>query len=159
MSKFFSGLNLVNATRLSITNHNPHEPAISVNGEKLSYRDIEFGSLKITGNKTYSLDESDGQYYQVLNTNSEIEVAFEETDAGKVTAGQFVPSGDSMFKQQSPAPIAYIDKTGRLGSANLWNALFVANIMGYVDVDKATNTYNHGLCPAGSAEHEGLFLR
>jgi hypothetical protein len=159
MAKVFSGLKLIDATRLSITNHNPHEPAISVNGSQLSYRDIEFGSLKITGNKTYSLDESDGRYYQVLNTNSEIEVVFEETDAGKVTAGQLVPSGDSMFKQQSPAPFAYIDKTGRLGSANLWNALFVANIMGYVDVDKASRTYNHGLCPAGSAVHEGLFLR
>ena len=31
--------------------------------------------------------------------------------------------------------------------------------MGYNDVDKANNTYNHGLVPAGSDTHGNLFLR
>jgi hypothetical protein len=89
-----------------------------------------------------------------------IDVKFEEEiQAGKVQSGQIIPAGDQLFKQQSPAPFAYIDTTGRLGSANLWNQLYVANVMGYVDIHKGVNTYNHGLVPQGSAEHGGLFLR
>jgi hypothetical protein len=105
-------------------------------------------------------DADDGNFYKILNENSKIEVKFEEQiQSGKVVAGQIIPAGDQLFKQQSPAPFAYIDTTGRLGSANLWNQLFVANVMGYVDVDKGVNTYEHGLVPKGSAEHGGLFLR
>ena len=160
MVKIFSGLKLVDATRISITNSNPSEPAIKVNGEKLSYKDINFGPLKVTDDRAYTLDSSDNVFYPVLHTNSEIIVKAEvESEPGKLAPGQVIPAGSSLFKQQSPAPFAYIDTTGRLGSSNLWNNLFVANVMGYVDVDKAGHTYNHGLCPAGSAEHEGLFLR
>ena len=160
MTKPFSGLKLIDATRLSITNCNPSEPAIKVNGEQLSYKDINFGPLQITDNRALTLDSSDGLFYPVLHTNSEIIVKAEaESIPGKLAPGQIIPAGSSLFKQQSPAPFTYIDTTGRLGSANLWNSLFVANVMGYVDVDKAANTYNHGLCPAGDSVHDGLFLR
>jgi hypothetical protein len=159
-TKYIHGLQLVNATRLSILNHNPHHPSISVNGSQLSYRDIELGPLKLSDSKAYTLDESDGNYYQILNTNSEIVVKEEaEVEIGKLAPGQIIPAGSSLFKQQSPAPFAYIDKTGRLGSSNLWNILFEANVMGWVDVDKAASTYNHGLVPAGDSVHEGQFLR
>jgi hypothetical protein len=160
MAKPFSGLKLVDATRISITNSNPQLPAISVNGAKLSYKDINFGPLKVTDDRAYTLDTSDNVFYPVLHTNSEIIVKAEaEAEPGKLAPGQIIPAGSSLFKQQSPAPFCYIDTTGRLGSANLWNNLFVANVMGYVDVDKATHTYNHGLCPAGDSVHDGLFLR
>jgi hypothetical protein len=165
--KHINGLQLLSATRVSVTNHNPNEHSISVNGQQLSYSDIDLGALKLTDSKAYALDESDGKHYEILHTNSNFTPQFEEEEeeeddaptGGKVLVGQIIPSGDNLFKQQSPAPFAYIDTTGRLGSANLWHNLFVANIMGYVDVDKATNTYRHGLCPQGSADHGGLFLR
>jgi hypothetical protein len=150
---------------VSVTNHNPNEHSISVNGRQLSYADINLGALKLTDNKTYTLDESDGKHYEILHTNSDFTIQFEEEDeegapiGGKVQTGQIIPSGDNLFKQQSPAPFAYIDTTGRLGSANLWHNLFVANVMGYVDIDKGSSTYRHGLCPEGSADHGGLFLR
>ena len=163
--KHTHGLQLLSATRVSITNHNSDEHSISVNGRQLSHEDMDLGALKLTSNKAYTLDESDGNHYEILHTNSDFTIQFEEEDeegaptGGKVQTGQIIPSGDNLFKQQSPAPFAYIDTTGRLGSANLWHNLFVANIMGYVDVDKATNTYRHGLRPQGSADHGGLFLR
>jgi len=163
--KHIHGLKLLNATRLTLLNHNKEKPAISVNGAQLSYRDIDLGTLQLTPSAVTVQDEADGQYYPVLHTNSQIEVKLEEENeaepetAGKLQPGQIVTTGNSLFKQQSPAPFAYIDTSGRLASANLWKQLFVANVMGYVDTDKATNTYNHGLCPAGSATHGGLFLR
>jgi hypothetical protein len=160
MTKAFSGLQFVEATRISIANCNPNENSISVNGRKLSYKEVDTGVLRITENGAYTLDEADGVYYKVLNTNSEIVVkSEEEVQPGKLAAGQIIPAGSSLFKQQSPAPIAYIDRSGRLGSANLWTNIFVENVMGFVDIDKAENTYNHGLVPAGSDVHEGLFLR
>ena len=159
-SKLLSGLKLIGGTRLSLNNSNPREHAITVNGAQLSYNDIALGALQITDNKVYSLDEEDGQYYQILNTNSEIEIKFEdEVQTGKVASGQIIPAGASLFKQQSPAPFVFIDTTGRLGSANLWKSLWVANVMGYADVDKGSNTYKHGLVPEGSDVHDGLFLR
>ena len=72
-TKVISGLRLIGGTRLSLNNSNPREHAITVNGAQLSYNDIALGALQITDNKVYSLDEEDGQYYQILNTNSEIE--------------------------------------------------------------------------------------
>ena len=159
-SKHISGLRLLNATRLALTNHDASVPTIAVNGRKLSHADIDLGTLLIANGTVKTKDAVDGNYYEVLNSNSKIDVRFEEeVQAGKVQSGQIIPAGDQLFKQQSPAPFAYIDTTGRLGSANLWNQLFVANIMGYVDIDKGVNTYNHGLVPQGSAEHGGLFLR
>ena len=159
-TKNISGLRLLNATRLRITNHDTSEASISVNGRKLSHKDIDLGTLQIDNSKVYTLDATDGNYYEVLNTNSKIDVKLEEeVQAGKVASGQIIPAGNQLFKQQSPAPFAYIDTTGRLGSSNLWQSLFIANVMGYVDIDKHLNTYNHGLVPAGSATHGGLFLR
>ena len=108
MNKHTHGLQLVRATRINVTNHNASQPSISVNGAQLSYRDLDLGSLQITANKTYTLDEADGQYYQVLNTNSEIDIKFEEeVQPGKVASGQIIPAGNQLFKQQSPAPFAY----------------------------------------------------
>ena len=164
-NKRHSGLALLDATRLALSNHSPTEPSISVNGRALSYRDVDLGALKLTDGKAFTLDESDGNHYELLHTNSNFTISLEEEDdegtptGSKVSQGQIIPSGDNLFKQASPAPFAYIDTTGRLGSANLWHNLFVANVMGYVDVDKDTSTYRHGLCPEGSADHGGLFLR
>ena len=163
--KHTHGLQLISATRVSVHNSNANEHSISVNGRQLSYADIDLGALKLTDNKAYTLDESDGNYYEILNSNSEFTIELEEKDeegeptGSKVQQGQIIPSGENLFKQASPAPFVYIDTTGRLGSANLWHNLFVANVMGYVDVDKGTSTYRHGLCPEGSADHGGLFLR
>ena len=128
-TKHISGLRLLNATRLALTNHDTSVPTIAVNGRKLSHADIDFGTLLIANGTVKTKDAVDEQYYEVLNSNSKIDVRFEEeVQAGKVQAGQIIPAGDQLFKQQSPAPFAYIDTTGRLGSANLWNQLFVANI-------------------------------
>ena len=163
--KRHSGLALLDATRLALSNHSPTEPSISVNGRALSYRDVDLGALKLTDGKAYTLDESDGNHYELLHTNSNFTIVLEEEDdegtptGSKVTEGQIIPSGQNLFKQASPAPFAYIDTTGRLGSANMWHSLFVANVMGYVDVDKGPSTYRHGLCPEGAADHGGLFLR
>ena len=165
-TKHTHGLQLVSATRVSVSNTNPNEHSITVNNRQLSFRDIDLGGLKLTDdNKVLALDKADNVYYEVLHTNSDFQAQLEEEDdagepvGSKLLEGQIIPSGNSLFKQASPAPFAYIDTSGRLGSANMWSSLFVANVMGYVDVDKATNTYNHGLCPAGSATHGGLFLR
>ena len=159
MNKHTSGLVLLDATRLSLSNYNPDLHAITVNGLQLSYRDIELASIKITDNKAYVLDDSDGKYYEIIHTNSDIEIKFEEETSAKVQTGQIIPAGDALFKQQSPAPFCYIDKTGRLASSNLWTSVWEANQMGFVDVDKGLNTYKHGLCPEGSDIHENLFLR
>ena len=164
-TKHTHGLQLLSATRVSVHNSNPNEHSISVNGRQLSYADLDLGALRLTDSKAYTLDESDGKHYEILHTNSDFTIQFEEEDdagtptGGKVQTGQIIPSGDNLFKQQSPAPFAYIDTTGRLGSANLWHNLFVANVMGYADADKGSSTYQHGLCPEGSADHGGLFLR
>ena len=157
--KNLSGLVLVDATRLSLTNANPNLNAITVNGKKLSYADIDLGPFQITSTQVQAKDPTDNKYYEVLHKNSQLVVQEDQAQVGKLKEGQIIPAGNNLLKQQSPAPIAYIDTTGRLGSANLWSALFVANIMGYVDVDKGNSTYNHGLVPAGSATHGGLFLR
>ena len=52
--KHTHGLQLLSATRVSVTNHNPNEHSISVNGRQLSYADINLGALKLTDNKTYT---------------------------------------------------------------------------------------------------------
>ena len=160
-TRHISGLALIDGTRLRLVNHDDTLPAITVNGKTLSYRDLHLGSIRITANKAFALDESDGQYYEIIHSNSDIEIKF-DADAGqpaKVQTGQIIPAGDSLFKQQSPAPFAYIDTTGRLASANLWTSVWDANVMGYNDVDKGNSTYNHGLVPAGSDTHGNLFLR
>ena len=157
--KPLNGLVLLDATRLSLTNANPNLNTINVNGKKLSYADIDLGPLQLTSTQVQARDPTDNKYYEVPHKNSQIQVEIDVDQGGKIKGGAIIPGGNDLFAQQSPAPFAYIDTTGRLGSSNLWKSLFVANIMGYVDVDKATNTYNHGLVPAGSATHGGLFLR
>ena len=161
-NKSVNGLQLIDGTRLSLANYNPQIPSITINGKKLSHRDINLGNLKIDdAGKLFTLDNSDNTYYELLNTNSQIQVKFDEESqqVGKVQEGQIVVAGNNLIKQNSPAPFVYVDESGRLGSSNLWGNIWIANVMGYADVDKASSTYNHGLCPAGSANHGGLFLR
>ena len=157
-AKYYSGLRLVDATRIAITNHDTSQASISVNGRPLGYQDVALGPLQITATDVKTRDPADNQYYAVLNTNSDIVVQEDPNAVAKVKPGQLMVAGANLNKQQSPAPFAYIDTAGKLNSANLWHSLFVANIMGYVDVDKPA-TYAHGLVPAGSATHGGLFLR
>jgi len=58
-----------------------------VNGRKLSHTDIDLGTLQIGNSKVYTLDATDGNYYEVLNTNSKIDVKLEEeVQAGKVAS-------------------------------------------------------------------------
>ena len=78
--KHIHGLQLLSATRLSITNSNTNEHSISVNGRQISYADIHLGALKLTDNKAYTLDESDGNYYEIINTNSDFTIKLEEED-------------------------------------------------------------------------------
>ena len=126
-NKYLNGLRLLEATRLSITNHNANLHSISVNGSQLSYTDLDLGSLQITANKVYAFDETDNNYYEVIHANSDIEIKFQEDEGepAKIQKGQIVPAGDNLYKQQSPAPFCYIDTTGRLASSNLWHNLFV----------------------------------
>ena len=87
--KHTHGLQLLSATRVSVTNHNPNEHSISVNGRQLSYADINLGALKLTDSKTYTLDESDGKHYEILHTNSDFTIQFEEEDEeGSTNWGQ-----------------------------------------------------------------------
>jgi hypothetical protein len=159
-SKALDGLILLDATRLSISNYSPTEHSITINGKKLSYREVDLGPLQITATQIKAKDTTDNKYYEVLHQNSQIVVQQEQgAQAGKIKEGQIIPAGNNLFLQQSPAPFCFIDTSGRLGSANMWNNLFVANVMGYVDVDKGVNTYKHGLVPEGSSVHGGLFLR
>ena len=91
-TKHISGLRLLNATRLALTNHDTSVPAIAVNGRKLSHADIDLGTLLIADGTVKTKDAVDGQYYEVLNSNSQIDVRFEEEiQAGKVQSGQIIP--------------------------------------------------------------------
>jgi negative regulator of replication initiation len=84
-SKHISGLRLLNATRLALTNHDTSIPTIAVNGRKLSHADIDLGTLLISGETVKTKDALDGNYYQVLNSNSKIDVKFDDKiEAGKV---------------------------------------------------------------------------
>ena len=145
--KSLSGLILLNGNRLTVNNQNPNLPAISVNGEQLSYKDINLASIRIQDDKAFVLDSTTNTYREILHTNSQIEVAFEEDEEGGETAqiqeGQIITAGNSLLKQQSPAPFCFINTAGRLSSANLWTNVWEANVMGFNDVDKASNTYNH----------------
>ena len=164
MSKFLDGLQLLNGNRLALTNHNASEPAIKVNGQKLSYADINLGALSFTSTQVFYNENGSSQ--ELLHTNSKLNVKFEEAKdeeeeepaVGKLQEGQLIQSGSNLFKQNSPAPFCYMDATGRLNSANLWSGVFSPNIMGYTDADKPS-TYSQGLVPAGSASHGGQFLR
>ena len=70
-AKHISGLHLLHATRLSITNHDTSQASISVNGRKLSHTDIDLGTSLLIGDGTVkTLDATDGNYYEVLNANS-----------------------------------------------------------------------------------------
>ena len=94
-AKHISGLHLLHATRLSITNHNTSQASIPVNGRTLSHADIDLGTLLIGDDRVKTKDTVDGNYYEVLNTNSKIDVKLEEeVQAGKVASGQIIPAGD-----------------------------------------------------------------
>ena len=59
-SKHISGLRLLNATRLALTNHDANVPTIAVNGRKLSHADIDLGTLLISGESVKTKDAVDG---------------------------------------------------------------------------------------------------
>ena len=121
-SKTLDGLVLLDATRLSLVNHNPSENSITVNGKKLSYADVDLGPLQLTATHIKAKDPTDNKYYEVLHQNSQIVVQQESGDnaqVGKIQEGQIIPAGNNLFLQQSPAPFCFIDTSGRLGSANL----------------------------------------
>ena len=152
--KSLNGLRVLDATSLTLTSSSGYP--ITVAGEQLGYNHIDTGLLVFTATGVFF--RQGGVDYHLLHENSNINVKLEDVDQNKIVPGQIIPAGDNAKKQASPAPFAFIDKTGRLGSDNLWNAIFSPNIMGYVDVDKP-NTYAQGLVKAGSATHGGLFLR
>ena len=77
-----SGLVLFDGTRLRLANYNDALPAIMVNGKMLSYRDLDLGSIRITDNKASALDDTDGEYYEIIHANSDIEIKF-DADAGQ----------------------------------------------------------------------------
>lgn len=160
MFKNLSGLQLLRADRLRLTNGNAAEHAITVNGAQLGVAHLDTGNLVFDGTKVYYLD-TNGNRYHLLHENSTINVKFEGdagANANKIQEGQIIPAGNNAKKQASPAPFVFIDTTGRLGSDNLWSSVFSPNVVGYTDVDKP-NTYSQGLVPSGSASHDGLFLR
>ena len=82
-TKHISVLRLLNATRLALTNHDTSVPTIAVNGRKLSHADIDLGTLLIADGTVKTKDAVDGQYYEVLNSNSKIDVRFEEEEGGQ----------------------------------------------------------------------------
>ena len=67
-TKHISGLRLLNATRLALTNHDTSVPTIAVNGRKLSHNDIDLGTLLIANGTVKTKDAVDGNYYEVLNS-------------------------------------------------------------------------------------------
>lgn len=164
MSKNLNGLQILKADRLRLRNGSDTEHPITVNGVQLGVQHLDTGRLVFDGDKVLYHDALTGNRYHILHENSTIDVKFQEADEvdesqqHKILEGQIIPAGKNAKKQASPAPFAFIDTTGRLGSDNLWSSMFSPNIMGYTDQDKP-NTYAQGLLPAGSAEHGGLFLR
>ena len=159
--KNLNGLQILKADRLYLNNGSATEPAISVNGNKLGVSHLDTGNLVFGADGKVFFKDANGNNYHILHENSTINVKFQGNDGvaqNKIQEGQIIPAGDNAKKQASPAPFVYIDTTGRLGSDNIWNALFLPNVMGYTDVDKP-NTYSHGLVPPGSSTHSGLFLR
>ena len=156
--KHASGLRHIDATSIHITNHDTSTHSIQINDRQIGYQDIALGPLEVTANSVKTRDPNDNIFYEVLTTNSEIVVQDNPEDNAKVAPGQLMIAGNNLNKQQSPAPFAYIDTSGKLNSANLWTNLFNANVMGFVDIDKP-DTYAHGLVPAGDADHQSLFLR
>jgi hypothetical protein len=152
--KTLNGLQILDGSRLKLTSRTGYP--ITVSGEQLGYQHIDTGLLVFTDSGVYF--RQGGVDYHLLHENSNISVQFQDEDEKKITEGQIMSAGQFAKKQASPAPFAFIDKTGRLGSENLWEAIFSANIMGWADVDKP-DTYSHGLVAAGSAVHNGLFLR
>lgn len=69
-----------------------------------------------------------------------------------------IQSGENLFTEASPAPICVTDQQARVDSYYLYHDKFLPYIMGYNDLAK-TNTYAHGLVPAGDETHTHQFLR
>jgi hypothetical protein len=152
--KSLNGLRELSGTSLSITSNSGFP--ITIANEQLGYKHINTGLLVFTPTGVFF--RQGGVNYHLLHENSNINVKVEDANQNKIVPGQIIPAGNNAKKQASPAPFAYIDTTGRIGSDNLWASIFTPNIMGYVDADKP-DTYAQGLVKAGSAVHGGLFLR
>ena len=81
-----------------------------------------------------------------------------EHSGTQAPVNSLIQSGDSFFIEASPSPICVTDQFARINSYYLYHDTFLPYIMGYNEPTKI-NSYAHGLCPAGDANHSNLFLR
>ena len=81
-----------------------------------------------------------------------------ENEGTQAPVNSLIQSGDSFFTEASPAPICVTDQFARINSHYLYDDKFLPYVMGYNEPTK-TNSYSHGLVPAGNAGHSNLFLR
>lgn len=104
------------------------------------------------------MKDTDGQYYDVLHANSELQVVNDTTNIGKVKQGAPAVVGSNMNMKQSPAPFCYIDSDGTLNSVVASDSIWSESVMGWTAEGKP-NTYSQGFVPEGDSDHQSLFLR
>jgi len=74
-------------------------------------------------------------------------------EGDKIATNSILTTNGNFLYKQSPAPLCYVDEDGKIGSAHLYDAEFIDQIIGEIDVDgDKTNQYSAGLCPASAGE-------
>ena len=71
------------------------------------------------------------------------------TQASSLPVGTTLTAGPNLGKQESPAPIAYVDSFFRLNSAKFSDTIFDDHVYGS-DARTAANRYKHGLVPTSA---------
>jgi hypothetical protein len=130
---------------------------IKYGNEKLPIFFLETYNFLVTNTQVLIKDLSDGNYYDVLHSNSELSVTIDSEDI-KVKKGTPAVVGDSFFIKQSPAPFCYVDDTGAINSSVSSDSLWSESVMGFTAEGKP-DTYAQGFVRQGSSDHGGLFLR
>jgi hypothetical protein len=131
---------------------------LTFDGGKLPLTYLETYNFLVTPTQVLIRDVTNSQYYDVLHANSELTVTLDNTIVGKVKKGQPAVVGDNMNKQQSPAPLCYIDTNGTLNSVVVSDPVWSDSVMGFAAEGKP-DTYAQGFVQGGSASHGNLFLR
>jgi hypothetical protein len=137
---------------------NGEKNPISYGGsEKLPISFLETYNLLVNSSQVLIKDD-DGEYYDVLHSNSELEVKLDSGVVTKVKKGNPAVVGDNLNIKQSPAPLCYVDNTGAINSVVASDSIWSESVMGYTAEGKP-DTYSQGFVRRGSAEHGGFFLR
>jgi hypothetical protein len=142
---------------------NGDSEVITLDGNKLPINLLNTFNLQFNKDTIKYLD-TDGNYYDILHQNSQLnvkveeEIVEEEVISKKVKSGNAVVSGNDLNIKQSPNPCCYIDIDGTLNSSTFSSIIWNDSVMGYTGEGKP-NTYSQGLIREGSSNHQGLFLR